>query len=103
MFDTDTRTIVRGNSFAGFAEAFGIFAKYDSAPYKIWSDVDEISVITNANAISVGDRRRLADMGWLPEKDMSGFTRMLDDVVEDEDDLEDFESLGKGSGGGRND
>lgn len=63
-----------GRTWAGFAEAFSIFAKYGDGLYRVCAEHDEIFAgPDDVRLVSQEDTERLAFLGWKPAEDVGGF------------------------------
>lgn len=57
-----------GDTYAGWAESFGIFAKYQPDTYAdIAAEHDEFWAGPNASMVSAEDRKRLEELGWMAD------------------------------------
>lgn len=52
-------------TWAEFAEAFTIFAKYGDEEYSTQADHEEIFAGPNPTIVSAEDRARLEELGWM--------------------------------------
>ena len=65
-----------GNTFAGYAEAFTIFAKYSPGTYLMAGQHDQIFAAPGfSEVISEEDRARLKELGWRIDEENEGFVK----------------------------
>ena len=65
------------NTFAGFAEAFTIFAKYSEDLFPVCVEHDEIFAYLDFEVVSKEDCERLYELGWEPNNDVGGFIKFV--------------------------
>ena len=63
-------------TFAEYAEAFTIFAKYSDEKFAVCAEHDEIFAHVDPEMVSDEDKKRLKELGWNPNDD-DGFSKFV--------------------------
>lgn len=66
-----------GGTFAGFSEAFGIFAKYSEKYGMVYAEHDEVCASLDPSVVSPEDTERLSFLRWQASEGGEGFIRIV--------------------------